>query len=320
MSEPRLLVVGSINQDLVVRVARAPRQGETIQGGNLALHPGGKGANQAVAAARLGASVAFCGRVGREAFGAAMLAGLNAEGIDTAFVAQDPEAATGTAVILVLESGQNMIVISPGANGRVGPADLAPLKPRIGRFDFLLLQLELPMEAIEAAASMARAAGVRVLLDAGPARELPPSLLSRLDIVSPNETEAETILGRSAGSEAEAREAARELTARGAREAIIKLGARGSVWAHPGGFETFGAFQVPVVDPTAAGDAFTAAIAVELARGRSRPECLRTASAAGALAVGRMGAQPSLPRLCEVEEFLRANPPLRPSAYRSRHK
>ncbi|MCX7012241.1 MAG: ribokinase [Candidatus Sumerlaeota bacterium] len=305
MNPPRILVVGSINQDLVVRVSRPPRPGETIAGGDLQLHPGGKGANQAVAAARLGASATMLGKVGRDAFGPAMLQTLQTEGVDTAFVSADDEAATGTAVIAVFDSGENTIVISPGANGRVRPADLAALEPRMGRFDFLLLQLEIPMETVEAAAGMARRAGVRVLLDAAPARALPPSLLANVDIVSPNETEAETLVGRPVTTEDEALEAARELMRQGAREALIKRGARGSLWAHPDGVERFGVFDVQAVDPTAAGDAFTAAIALGLARGLPRSECLRFASAAGAMTVTRLGAQPSLPRAQEVEEFLR---------------
>jgi ribokinase len=304
MGKPKILVIGSINQDLVTRTARAPREGETVAGGDLQLLPGGKGANQAVAAARLGADVTFCGRVGRDAFGPAMLAGLKREGIDTSLIREDEEAATGTALILVFDSGENMIVISPGANGRVVPDDLKPLKSRMNEFDFLLLQFEIPMETVEAAAAMARKAGTRVFLDTAPAREAPDSLLKNVDIVSPNETEAEAILGHPISDEAAAAEAAKELRARGANEAIIKLGARGSVWAHSAGGETYRAFPVAAVDPTAAGDAYSAAIAVSLAKGLSRSESAAIASAAGALAATRMGAQPSLPCEADIGAFL----------------
>ncbi len=275
-----------------------------MAGGDLELLAGGKGANQAVAAARLGADVAFCGRVGMDAFGPVMLDGLKSESVDTSLIREDAEAATGTALILVFDSGENMIVISPGANGRVGPDDLTPLESRMGEFDFLLLQFEIPMETVEAAAAMARKAGTRVFLDTAPARNVPDSLLRNVDIVSPNETEAEAILGHPVSDEKTAAEAAKELISRGAGEAIVKLGARGSVWAHPDGIETFQAFAVDAVDPTAAGDAYSAAIAVSLATGMSRAESAAIASAAGALTATKMGAQPSLPSHAEIKTFL----------------
>ncbi len=288
--------------DLWLAVGRHPKPGETIIGGDLQRFPGGKGANQAVAAARLGARVRMVGRVGADAYGTELKRVLGAEGIATAEVAE-VEAPTGVALISVSEDGQNAIIVSPGANARLQPDDLDPAL--FANASVTVLQLETPLETVRRAAELGRAAGARVLLNAAPARELPDELLGALDVLVVNEFEAAQVAGAAEPESPEAALAlAREL-ARRVPVVVVTLGARGLVWAGGAGEGHLSAFEVEPVDTTAAGDAFVGGLAAALAAGEPLEQALRFGSAAGALAATRPGAQPSLPRRAEVEGLLR---------------
>ena len=296
---PLIVVLGSLNMDLVVRVNRLPAWGETLAGGDLATVPGGKGANQAVAAARLGARVAMVGRVGDDAFGRRLLEGLAADGVDAARVLVTPEVATGTAAIFVDAAGRNAIVISPGANARLSPEDVDAASDLLASAACVVAQLEVPLETVRRAAALCRARGVPMILDPAPAPPTPlPDELLDVDVLTPNEPEA-AALGVPI-----------DTARRG--DLLLKRGGRGCTFiASDGTPHDAAAFAVDVVDTTAAGDAFTAAFAVaRYAEGRPIDESLRFANAAGALACTRVGAQPSLPTRAEVEALLRRRGPV----------
>lgn len=298
-----IVVVGSANMDLVARVPRCPRPGESLLGESFATVPGGKGANQAVAAARLGADVTFIGCVGADAFGEALLASLNAEGVDTSRVLLHPRAVTGIAMIQVDAAGQNSIVVVPGANLELSGAHIEKSKEAFKRADAMLVQLEIGVGAIEAALDVARETGTRSVLDAGPPRDVPVALLAKADIVSPNETETHALTGIEIHTMDDAKTAAAKLRDAGCREVVLKLGARGAYYL---GHEEFyaPAFAIEAVDTVAAGDAFTAAFALRWGAG-TIADTLRFANAAGALAALKPGAQSAMPRVHEVEAFLR---------------
>lgn len=304
MTAPRIIVAGSANIDLVTRVPRSPKPGESILGHSFATVTGGKGANQALAAARLGAQVSFAGCVGADAFGALQRETLSADGVDCAQLKTHPTEPTGTAVILVADEGQNSIVITPSANYGLRPEDIAPLDTLFAQADAVLVQLEIPLDTVAAVLEKARQAGVLSILDAGPAQKVDPALVALADIVSPNETEAETMTGVPVSTLDGAREAARALLAMGARQAVMKLGAQGALFLDAREEIYVPAFTVPVVDTTAAGDAFTAALAVAWSS-HGHAEALRFANAAGALAATVAGAQPSMPRRAAVDAFLK---------------
>lgn len=296
---PELVVVGSLNMDLVVRAERIPAPGETVPGGDLHTYPGGKGANQAVGVARLGARVCMVGRVGDDAHGQALRDHLHAAGVDTAAVLVTPGTASGVALIVVDAAGQNSIVVSAGANGRVAPADLPP-----GLFagaSVVLLQFEIPMAAVVRAAERARAAGCRVVLNPAPAHPLPPGLLPMVDVLVPNEGEAARLAGVPEGDPGAA---ARALVDAGAGAVVVTLGASGALVVEGDESVPVPAFPVTPVDTTAAGDAFVAGLAVALAEGRPLAEAARFGCAAGALAVTKAGAGPSLPARDAVEALL----------------
>jgi len=301
VSRLKILVIGSANIDLVMRVARCPRPGETLMARSLDTITGGKGANQAVAAARLGGEVFFAGCVGGDGFGALQRAALGAEGIDLSALKTHEREATGTAMILVGDDGQNAIVVAPAANFGLTPGDVAALEPVMRAVDVVLLQLEVPLETVEAALDLARRCGVFSVLDAGPAQCISPTLFAKADLLSPNETETEAITGSAVATVEDARRAAGWLRERGARQVVIKLGARGCLAV--GAEEHYvPAFEISPVDTTAAGDAFTAALAVGWGAGIG--PALRFANAAGALAALGHGAQPSMPTRGAVEAFL----------------
>ncbi len=298
----RVVVVGSLNMDLVVPVPRHPRPGETAIGGDLAQHAGGKGANQAVAAARLGAAVRMIGRVGEDAFGRALIANLESEGVDKSDVRALVGVPTGVALITVDARGENAIVVSPGANARLRPEDLDPAS--FAGAAVVLLQLEIPLETAIRAAELGRAAGTFVILNAAPARPLPRALLEPVDLLVANEHEAAAILEAAPPDTAEeALILARRLVRR-VPAAVVTLGEKGLAYAGREGSGTRPAFPVQAVDTTAAGDAFVGALAAAIAEGAPLPEALRFGAAAGALAATRPGAQPSLPRRDEVVALL----------------
>jgi len=297
-----ILIVGSLNADLVVRVPRFPQPGETISGGDLQIIPGGKGANQAVAAARQGTSVSMLGRVGNDSFGPELIQNLKKNNVDTSQVQIDSEAATGTAVIVVDANGQNNIVLSPGGNGQVRPADVADVS--FSDYKLLLLQLEIPLEAVTCAAQRARESGLRVLLNPAPALSLPKELISLSDFILPNETELSLLTNQSVHDISSAEKAARTLLEGGAQNVIVTLGANGALIVNQEITKHIPSFEVQVVDTTAAGDAFIGGFASALLRDKSLEEAVRYGCACGALATTKFGAQPSLPTREEVERFI----------------
>jgi len=304
----RIFVAGSLNMDLVVAVPRLAREGETLAGGDLALIPGGKGANQACAAARLGGNVAMIGQVGEDVFGTQLIAGLRAAGADTSGIGVS-EGATGTAFIAVLPSGENSILISPGANARLTEEPAVNRMAGAARGSFLLCQLEVPLATVAAVLLHARQHGIITILDPAPAQALSRDLLECVDWLTPNQTEAELLLGAAAGSvgtSGEARAAALRLREGGPRGVIVKLGQAGCYLSAPGADAPVEGFAVNAVDTTAAGDTFNGALAVALAEGRPILEAAVFANAAAAISVTRTGAQTSIPGREEVEEFLRA--------------
>ncbi|NLH06354.1 MAG: ribokinase [Chloroflexi bacterium] len=299
-----VVVVGSLNMDLVVRAPRIPAPGETLLGGEFHTVPGGKGANQAVAAARLGARVSMVGRLGAADFATQLLANLEADGIDHSAVIQDASTTTGVALIVVADDGQNSIVVASGANMQVTPDDVDAAAETIAAADVLLLQLEIPLDAVQRAAEIAHEHGVPVVLNPAPARDLPADLLSRVDVLIPNESETALLTGLPVDTRAELEAAARTLLGRGVGTAILTLGARGAMLATGSEVEIIPTFKVQPVDTTAAGDAFVAGFSVALAEGKPVAEAVRWGNAAGALAATRLGAQTSLPRRAELEQLL----------------
>lgn len=304
----RIVVVGSANVDLVIQTPHLPEPGETVLGGKFIMAMGGKGANQAVAAARLGAAVTFVARVGDDAFGQECLAAYQKEHIDTQYVAITPDTPTGIALIAVAADGENTIIVASGANMALTPADVAAAEPAFQDADVLVLQLEVPLETSIAAARLAHKHDLRVVLNPAPAQKLPPKLLGEVDILTPNRLELAQLMALSddAVRQMSDDDLARTALAVGPQSAVITLGAEGALAADPGGWTRVPAFRVNAIDTTAAGDAFNGGLAVALARGDATlAEAVRYASAAGALAATRLGAQPSLPTAAELDRFLR---------------
>ncbi len=297
-----VLVLGSANMDLVAHAARAPRAGETVTGTDFALGLGGKGLNQAVAAARCGASVAFVGRVGADGHGRALREGLSAAGVDVTGLVDDPSHASGVAVIVVSDDGDNRILVVPGANGAVGADELARLTARLHRGCVLVVQLEVPMSAVEEAVSAAGQRGVRAVVDPapGPDQGLPDALYAAHVILTPNEGEAELLVGHPLDTAPLAERAARTLVARGAGAVAVKLGERGVCWVEGDRLGWQPAGRVAVRDTVGAGDAVNGALAVALHEGLPFPEAVRWGVAAGAVAVTRSGAFDAMPRRDEV--------------------
>lgn len=299
-----IVVIGSLNMDLVVSAERAPEAGETLPAEGFQTIPGGKGANQAAAAGKLGASVEMAGRVGKDAFGQQMRANLESLGVGTSLVLTDPETASGTALIVVDRRGENRILIVAGANGRVSSADLDAAAGVISAAKLVILQFEIPMPVVEYAASLACRSGAGVILNPAPAYPIPPGLLKDIKYLILNESEAGALTGAPVEDLHSAGRAASRLIGQGAGAVILTLGARGALLALPGHTRHFPARKVDPVDTTAAGDAFVGAFACRLAQGASLDDAVRYAVAAGTLTVTRFGAQTSLPSRPELEKFL----------------
>ena len=307
--KPTILVVGSINMDLAVRAPRMPAPGETVLGDSFVCSPGGKGANQAVAAARLGGACRFVGRVGDDDFGKALLAAMKAEGIDCSRLMVTPEVSTGVALIVVDGMGENAIVVASGANARLTPDDLFAYENAFRGAAIVLLQLELPLPTIRAAIDLGRRHGCKIVLDPAPAINPMPDELMKVDVISPNVLESQAIAGAKDVEERVYKNIASDLIARGASAAVLKLGPRGClVVMADGHFYSVPPYKVSVVDTTAAGDAFTAAFAVAIANGKSYHQAAKFANAAGALACTRMGAQTAMPTAAEVRLLMTDQP------------
>lgn len=299
----QILVVGSLNADLVVRTPRFPQPGETISGEDLQVIPGGKGANQAVAAARLGANVSLLGRVGKDNFGNFLLDNLKQNSVDTASIQRD-DSSTGTAIIVVDADGQNSIVLSAGANGKVSVEDINDAS--FTNYQLLLLQLEIPIPTVLRAAQRAHESGTRVILNPAPAKILPEELISLADFIIPNETELSLLTGNDVKDMGSIEQAARTVLQRGTKNVIVTLGSKGALIVDKETSKHVDSFPVKVVDTTAAGDAFIGGFATALLQNKPLEESVRFGCACGALAVTKFGAQPSLPTKEEVASLLSA--------------
>ena len=303
--KPLIVALGGLNMDLVVSAERMPAPGETVFGDSFRSAPGGKGGNQAVAAARLGARVRMVGRAGKDGFGAALIENLRKEGIDASRVATDPDNPTGVAMILLDGNRQNYIVAAYGANLASDGAQAEAAVDALSGADALLLQLETPLDVAKSAARAARDKGAIVAWDPAPAIEMGRDAYELCDVLTPNQTEAEALTGVRVLDRETAREAARRLVGEGAAAAVVTMGEMGAHCETRDYGEFIPAFDVPTVDTVAAGDAFAAALGTALSEGRDLPTAVRFASAAGALATTRRGAQDAMPRRREVDALIR---------------
>jgi ribokinase len=303
----KIVVIGSLNMDLVGCAARIPVAGETITGHTYFSEPGGKGANQAYAAAKLGGRVAMLGRVGGDDFGLQMRANLERVNCDVSGLLIVPGVSSGIALIFVADSGQNSIIIVPGANDRFSPEDIDAARDFLSGAAWVLLQLENPLPTVLAAARAAGQAGARVILDPAPARPVPDELFALADVITPNETEAAILAGLPPASlnSDQALEIAHKLQARAAKTVIVKLGEQGCLLVNPEGSRLLPAPAVKAIDTTAAGDVFNAGLAVALSEGLDLPSACRFANAAAALSVTKLGAQASAPTRTELNDFTR---------------
>lgn len=301
-----IVVFGSLNMDLVVKTPQLPVVGETIAGESLAMIPGGKGANQAIAVSRLGIPCQIVGRVGKDSFGEHLLQSLQTNGVDTTGVLIDETAHTGVALITVDQNGENQIIVIPEANGNLDETDVERLRPHLEGAAFLLLQLEVPLAVVGAAAELAQGMGVKVILDPAPAQELPFALYSKIDIITPNAQEAETLVGFPVTDADSAQKAATQLQSKGVKTVMITLGKQGVYCVN--GEESFfvPAFDIePIIDTVAAGDAFNGGLAVALSGGMNLQRSIICGSAAGALTVTQAGAQSALPDHKSLSAFLK---------------
>ena len=305
---PKIVVIGSANTDFVLTMPELPSKGETVLGDQFRVVRGGKGANQAVAAARLGAEVTFVARLGKDSFGNEAVAAYREEGISTEFIVQDADIHSGVALILVNQNGENMIAVGPGANGRLTPADVRAASGAILEADCVLLQLEIPLDAVQAAVEIAHTSSVRVILNPAPAQKLPPEILKSIDILTPNETEAAILAGQDPSSK-DQKSLAELASILGIPQLVVTLGPRGACIVQGGVRTDVPSFTIKPVDTTASGDAFNGALAVALARGEDLPQAVRYANAAGAITATRHGAQPSLPTRQELEQFMALSAP-----------
>ncbi|HWK58067.1 MAG TPA: ribokinase [Parapedobacter sp.] len=296
----KIIVVGSMNMDMVVKTSHIPQPGETVLGGSFFMNPGGKGANQAVAVARLGGDVAFVGKIGDDIFGKQSAQLFDEEGVDTNGILSDHDSPSGIALITVDEQGENSIVVAPGANAHLEPADVERVLEKYPDSKLLLMQLEVPMRTVEFAAQHARKKGMQVILNPAPANALVPSVFHLVDILTPNVNEAEMLSGVRITDIPSARQAAESIRERGVKHVIVTLGKDGAALLEGGVFYHIPAPVVETVDTTAAGDVFNGALAVALAEGKGLTDATSFACRAASIAVTKMGAQSSIPFRNEV--------------------
>ena len=302
--KPKVVVVGSFMMDLVIKAERRPQKGETLIGQQFGMFGGGKGNNQAIAAVRLGGDVTMVGRLGMDSFGDKLMDALVEEGVEIRFIVRDAEVGTGVGSPVIDADGDNSIIIVPRANMRLSAADVDRAASAISDSDVLLLQLEVPIAASQRAAEIAKSSGTKVILNPAPAQDLPDSFLAQVDILTPNQVEAELLSGVEVSDSESAERAARILLDRGVSAVILTLGEGGALLLKDGLTTRIPAYRVNVVDTTAAGDAFCGALATALARGEALEDAVVFANAAGALAVTVLGAAPSMPTAQQITEFL----------------
>ncbi len=302
----KILVIGSSNTDMIIQVPRIPRPGETILGGRFLSAAGGKGANQAVAAARAGGDVTFIACLGQDGIGSEAIAGFEKDGIDISCLTRDPESPSGVALIFVGADGENSIAVAGGANMALTPEKIDSNREIILSSDILVMQLESPLESVEAAAGLAFSRNIPVILNPAPAQPLSNELLEKITTLTPNESEAELLTGVIVRDVESAGKAASLLHKRGVGQVIITMGSRGAFVSGTNGDTMIPGFPVEPVDTTAAGDVFNGTLAVALAEGQPLEKAVRFANAAAAISVTRLGAQPSAPSRIEIEEMLAA--------------
>lgn len=299
-----IVVVGSSNTDMILKLERIPRPGETLLGGVFHMVQGGKGANQAVAASKCGGEVSFVAKVGNDSFGTSAMSGLKESGIDTGNILRDGKESSGIALIFVDTKGENAIGVAPGSNANLSVKDIQSVDERIARAKILLLQLEIPLETIQAAVNIAYQHNVDIILNPAPSQRLPKELLQKITILTPNVTEAEHLTGIAIKTENDLHRCAQNLLESGVRNVIITLGIKGAFIATKTIREIIPSFKVEAIDSTAAGDVFNGALAVELSNGQDLKDAVRFANAAAAISVTRLGAQTSIPSRDEVEKML----------------
>jgi len=302
----KIVVVGSSNTDMIIKVPWLPKPGETILGGKFSTASGGKGANQAVAAARAGGDVTFLARIGDDMFGQKAKEGFIKDKINVEYVLTDESEPSGVALIFVAEDGENSIAVAGGANTNLSPSDVQKQSDVISSADILVMQLETPLETVHQAASIASDNGVKVILNPAPAQELSDDMLGHISILTPNESEAELLTGIKVDSEEDAGKAADVLMGRGVETVLLTMGPRGAYIATAEFKELISGFKVKAVDTTAAGDVFNGALAVAIAENKPIREAISFANAAAALSVTKLGAQPSAPTKEEIDKFLKA--------------
>jgi ribokinase len=301
---PKVIVIGSANMDLTVRLERLPQLGETVSGGEFYTSFGGKGANQAVAAHKAGAEVRFLAKLGPDQNGDAIIEHLEALGLTSEGILRDESRHSGVALIMVDRMGNNAIAVAPGSNWNLTQEDIRRAEPYISWGQVLLAQLEIPLPTVEEALRLGKAHGLVTILNPAPARLLPVEVLSLADILTPNEMEIQTLTGITVDNVDEAARAGEKLLESGAKQVIVTLGKEGSCWIRKDGAQTFPSFPAEAVDSTAAGDAFNGALACAVAEGLPIQEAIRLGNAAGAIAVTRKGAQDSLPTREEIMNLL----------------
>jgi len=302
----KIVVVGSSNTDMVIKMERLPKPGETLLGGDFIKAAGGKGANQAVAAARLGGEVTLVARVGSDIFGSEAVENFRKDGIDVEHVSVDPDNPSGIALIFVDDNGENCIAVASSANNHLSPSDAQRAADQITNADVLLMQLETPLDTVQAAAEIAQKNGVPVILNPAPARELDDELLKYISVITPNESELELLTGKKVTDAASAELAARVLLDRGVKTVIVTLGAQGAFLLSEDLATMIPSTEIKALDTTAAGDAFNGALAFALAQGMPLPEAVRFSNMTGALSATKLGAQPSMPTFAQLQAFIDA--------------